>query len=161
MNETKLRTRTVLYIIAAILAVLGLADAIYLTVEYLLGENATRVVAVGCSEVLASKYAALGKIPLASLGAVAYFTAFSLAIVAAFGYRRVEILLMLLVEAMFVVTLWLLLVQAFVLHAFCNYCLLSATITCEITAIVFASYVFVKKGYTTPQCGQPAIRPPI
>jgi uncharacterized membrane protein len=131
--------------VAAVFSVIGLADSIYLTVAHLLGENAECVVAAGCSEVLGSTYANVGKVPLAALGALVYFTAFSLVILAAFGYRRIEILLMLLVEAMLVVTLWLLLVQAFVLHAFCDYCLLSALVIFSITGLVVASYVFLRK----------------
>jgi uncharacterized membrane protein len=36
---------------------------------------------------------------------------------------------------MFLVTLWLLYVQAFVLHAFCRYCLFSAALVFGLSAI--------------------------
>ena len=132
----------VLYAIAAILSLLGLVDAIYLTVEHLVGETAGCVVAKGCSDVLGSKYASIRSVPLAAFGALAYFGAFSLATLAAFGYRRVEIFLMLIVQAMFAVTLWLFLVQAFVLHAFCDYCILSAAIVLLLTVTAFAAKFF-------------------
>jgi uncharacterized membrane protein len=46
---------------------------------------------------------------------------------------------------MFAVTLWLLLVQAFVLHAFCDYCLLSAVVTVLLTVTtLIAQIVFPK-----------------
>lgn len=150
VNETSQRTRTTLYTLVAVLSVFGLADAIYLSIERLVGETAGCVVAAGCSEVLNSKYATLGKVSVAALGALAYFAGFSFATLAAFGYRRVEIFLMLLVEAMFAVTLWLLLLQAFVLHAFCDYCLFSAAITLSITAMVVVSYVFLKPDSRPP-----------
>jgi len=139
------RGSSVLYIIAAVLALIGLADSIYLTVEHLLGETAGCVVVKGCSEVLGSKYARVGSVPLAAFGALAYFAAFSLAVLAAFEHRRFEGLLMSLVQAMFAVTLWLLLVQAFVLHAFCDYCLLSAAVTLFLLIIVFAAYLFSRR----------------
>jgi uncharacterized membrane protein len=107
----------------------------------LTGETAGCLVSRGCAEVLGSKYATIGKVPLAALGALAYFTAFSFATLAAFGYRRAAFFLMLLVQAMFAATLWLLLVQAFVLHAFCDYCLLSAAVTLLLTATSFAGYI--------------------
>lgn len=135
------RFRTILYALAALFALAGLADAIYLTVEHLTGETAGCLVSRGCAEVLGSKYATIGKVPLAALGALAYFTAFSFATLAAFGYRRAAFFLMLLVQAMFAATLWLLLVQAFVLHAFCDYCLLSAAVTLLLTATSFAGYI--------------------
>jgi uncharacterized membrane protein len=137
-----LRFPRVLYAMAAVFSLLGLADAIYLTVEHLTGETAVCVVTRGCAEVLGSKYAAEAKVPLAGIGALAYFTAFSLATLAAFDYRRAAIFLILLVQAMFAATLWLVLVQAFVLHAFCDYCLLSAALTFLLTAAVFAAYLF-------------------
>ena len=134
-------SQTILYTLAALFSLAGLADAIYLTVEHLTGETAGCVVTAGCAEVLGSKYATIGRVPLAALGALAYFTAFSLATLAAFGYRRAAIFLILLVQAMFAVALWLLMVQAFVLHAFCDYCLLSAALTLLLTAAVFAAYL--------------------
>ncbi len=40
---------------------------------------------------------------------------------------------------MFLATLWFLYLQAFVIHAFCFYCLLSAAVTTTLTLIVGAS----------------------
>ena len=139
INARPIRQQAVLYTIAAVLSLMGLADAIYLTVEHLLGETAGCVIARGCSEVLGSKYAKIGFVPLASLGAIAYFFAFSFAILAAFGHQRADTLFMLLVQLMFAVTLWLLLVQAFILHAYCDYCLLSALVTLLLTVIGFVN----------------------
>jgi uncharacterized membrane protein len=75
-------------------------------------------------------------VPLAALGAVAYFTVFSLATLAAFGYRLVGKLLAALVALMFLTTLWLIYLQAFVIHHFCQYCLLSAAVTITLTVLV-------------------------
>jgi len=127
-----------LYFLAAIIALLGLADGIYLTVEHITGRTAQCIASSGCQEVLSSKYAAFGSVPLASLGALAYFTAFSLALLAAFGYPKCRTLFALLVGVMFVVTLWLFYLQACVLHAFCDYCLFSAGVTTALTLIVIA-----------------------
>ena len=82
------RARPTLYVTAAVLSLIGLADSVYLTVEHLVGENAGCVVARGCAEVLGSKYASIGPLPIALIGALAYFIAFSLALLAAFiAYR--------------------------------------------------------------------------
>ncbi len=127
---------TLLYGVAAMLSLIGLADAIYLTVEHLAGRSVQCTVVSGCSEVLGSAYATVGGFPLASFGALAYFTTFSCATLAAFGYRSARTLLALVVASMLVVALWLLYVQAFVLHAYCAYCLLSAAITLSLAGIV-------------------------
>jgi uncharacterized membrane protein len=118
-----------LYSLAAVLSLAGLADAVYLTVEHLSGRSVRCTVTSGCSEVLGSAYATIGGYPLALFGALAYFTAFSLATLAAFGSQRAGNLFAVLVALMFAASLWLLYLQAFVLHAFCQYCLLSAAIT--------------------------------
>src|ERR1041384_723803 len=128
-----------LYLIAAILSLGGLADAIYLTVQDLTGASLRCTIISGCSEVLASKYAHIGSIPLASVGALAYFIFFSLAILAAFGYAFIRPWLTVLVTLMFLTSLWLIYLQAFVIHHFCQYCLLSAAITTILTVLVFSS----------------------
>ena len=125
-----------LYALAAVLSLAGLADAVYLTVEHLTGRSVRCTVTSGCSEVLGSPYAVIGGYPLALFGALAYFTAFSLAILATFGSHRAGNLLAILVALMFAMTLWLLYLQAFVLNAFCQYCLLSAAITSLLVVIV-------------------------
>jgi uncharacterized membrane protein len=127
-----------LFALAAVLSLAGLADAVYLTVEHLTGRSVRCTVTNGCSEVLASPYATIGGYPLALFGALAYFTAFSLATLAAFGSERAGRLLAVLVALMFATSLWLLYVQAFVLKAFCQYCLLSAAITTLLAIIVIA-----------------------
>jgi uncharacterized membrane protein len=127
------------FAVIALLSLVGLGDAIYLTVEDLTGQNLRCTIISGCSEVLASKYAHIGPIPLATAGAVAYFVVFSLAILALFGYSFARPLLMVLMVFMFLTTLWLLYLQAFVIRHFCQYCLLSAAVTTVITATLFAT----------------------
>jgi uncharacterized membrane protein len=46
---------------------------------------------------------------------------------------------MLVVIAMFGTTLWLLYLQAFILHAFCPFCLMSAALTFLLAGIVVAT----------------------
>lgn len=128
------------YLIAALLSLVGLADAIYLTVQHLTGESLRCTVISGCSEVLSSPYAQVGPFPLAAIGAVAYFTFFSLATLAAFGYQSAVPLLRILLAMMFLTTLWLLYLQAFVIRHFCQYCLLSAAVTIVLTILVVISW---------------------
>src|SRR5438128_11991346 len=89
-----------LYLIAALLSLIGLADSIYLTVEHLTGQSLRCTIIVGCSEVLSSKYAQIGSIPLAAIGAVAYFIVFSLAILELFDYQFARPLLRIVVWLM-------------------------------------------------------------
>ena len=125
-----------LYVLIALLSLCGLADAIYLTIEHITGQSVRCTVIAGCSEVLSSSYAVVAGFPLASIGALAYFSVFSLAILALFGYRIGGQLLTPLVAGMCLVSLWLIYLQAFVIHAFCQFCLLSAGVTFALTALV-------------------------
>jgi uncharacterized membrane protein len=144
-----------LFGLAALLSLGGLADSIYLTVTHLTGEDVTCLASSGCSEVLSSAYSSVGKIPLGAFGALGYFLAFSLATLAAFGYPRARTFLTVVVAGMLLTTLWLLYVQAFVLHAFCDFCLLSAALTLSLSAIVTASY-FIRRRSRTPG-GEPLL----
>ena len=133
-----------LYIAAALLSLLGLADALYLTIEHVTGQSVKCTITSGCSEVLSSPYAVVAGFPLAAIGAVAYFTVFSLATLAAFGYRAAGTLLTPLISAMFFVSLWLIYLQAFVIREFCQYCLLSAAVTTTLLVIIVVGRFVLK-----------------
>ena len=121
----------------ALVALAGLADAVYLTVEHLSGQSVRCMVVSGCDEVLQSPYATVASgVPVAAVGAVAYFTVFSLATLAAYGYDGARRLLTPLVAVMFLATLWFLYLQAFVIRAFCTYCLISAAVTTTLALLV-------------------------
>ena len=117
-----------LYGVAAFISLVGLADSIYLTVEHLSGRSVRCTIVSGCSEVLSSPYATVRGIPLAAIGALAYF-----------GYRGAGKFLTFVVSAMFLTTLWLLYLQAFVIRHFCQFCLLSALVTTTLMVLVIAA----------------------
>ena len=127
-----------IYILTAVLSLLGLTDALYLTIEHLTGQTVRCTILSGCSEVLSSQYAVVAGMPLAAVGAAAYFAVFSLAILALFGYRIAGKILTPLVIAMFFVSAWLFYLQAFVIRQFCQYCLISAAITTCLLVIVLS-----------------------
>ena len=133
-------------LLTAAVALVGLVDASYLTAEHLSGNSVRCMIVSGCDEVLQSSYSTVaGGVPVAAVGALAYFAAFSLATLAAFGYDGARRLLAPLVAVMFLATLWFLYLQAFVIHAFCVYCLLSAAVTTTLTLLVFGRR-FVRAG---------------
>jgi uncharacterized membrane protein len=134
-----------LYTAAALVSLIGLADSIYLTIEHLAGRAVQCTVTSGCEEVLTSAYASIGGVPLAGVGAVAYFVVFSTAILAAFGNRQAGNLLLYVVALMLVVSVYLFALQAFVLHAFCQFCLLSGAVTLLLALIVAAERFYVRR----------------
>ena len=138
-SEEPSRGRIILYSIAAFFCILGLADATYLTVMALTGETAACGGQAGCSEVLGSAYSKIAGIPVAAFGVAGYFTAFTCATFALFNYARASKFFAITVGLLFLATLWLLYVQAFVLHAFCRYCLFSAAICFLLMGLVVAT----------------------
>jgi uncharacterized membrane protein len=138
-DPARSRAHVILFSVAALFAAAGLADATYLTVIALTGETAACGGSTGCQEVLGSSYAKLAGIPVAAFGVAGYFSAFSFAIFAAFNYARAQKFFMLTVSALFAATLWFLYVQAFILHAYCRYCLFSAAISFLLMGLVVAT----------------------
>lgn len=132
------RAEIIFYSAAALIALIGLAEATYLTVIFLTGETAVCGDSADCFKVLGSAYAKVGGIPVAGLGALGYFSVFTFATFAAFDYGRARNFFTWTVIAMFAVTLWLLFVQAYRLHAFCRYCLFSAALVFLLTGLVVA-----------------------
>ena len=123
--------------LVALVALIGLVDASYLTAEHLSGNSVRCMIVSGCDEVLQSSYSTVaGGVPVAAVGALAYFAAFSLSTLAAYGYEGARRLLVPLVAVMFLATVWFVYLQAFVIRAYCVYCLLSAAVTTTLTLLV-------------------------
>jgi|SRR5205807_3324922 len=122
-------------IIAAVIACFGLADSGYLTIKHLQGSY----IRCGddCSAVLGSKYAeGVAGVPLAGFGAMAYLTVIVAAMFAARGSTLGRQILAVMAATMALVSMWLLYLQAFVIHSFCKYCLASAAASFTMAALV-------------------------
>lgn len=126
-------------LLAALVTLVGLGDAVYLTIHHYTGEKVPCSIVAGCEMVLTSPYSEIGGIPLAAFGGIAYFLAFSLAILAAFGNRLMWKFFGVQVVLMAIFTVWLIYLQAFVIGAFCQFCLLSAATTFTLLFIALTS----------------------
>jgi uncharacterized membrane protein len=126
-------------LLAALIALVGLADAIYLTIHHYTGEKVPCSISGGCEAVLSSSYAEIGGVPLAIFGAAAYFIAFSLAILAAFGNRLMWKIFGLQATLMALFSIYLLYVQKYEIREFCQYCLLSAATSVTLFLIALIS----------------------
>ncbi len=146
---------------AAIVALIGLADAVYLTAHHYNVEPVPCGAAFDCEMVLTSPFATLGgiinwfgpetmaptgsvsDIPLAAFGAAAYFVAFALATFTAFGDRRMWKLFGAQVALMAAFSGWLIYVQAALIGAYCQFCLISAATTFTLF-IIFVISLFIR-----------------
>lgn len=112
-----------------ILGFLGFLDATYLTVLHYKNVTPPCSVAHGCEAVLTSQYATLLGIPIAFIGALFYVTALMLLLLWMQTKKTIfTTLLVSLTGAGFVIAVLLVGIQAFILHAFCQYCLASELI---------------------------------
>lgn len=126
-------------ITASIAALIGLADSIYLTVHHFTAQPVPCSLIEGCEQVLTSSYAEVGGVPLAAFGAAAYFAAFSLAVLTVYGDERMWRLFGVQVTLMAIFSAWLVYVQAAIIGAFCQFCLISAGTTLAMFLIYLAS----------------------
>lgn len=110
-----------------LLALVGFADAAYLTAEHYLGAVPVCTLTKGCETVLTSRFATVGPVPLAAVGAAYYLVIFVVALMSAPNPSRPTVRFLVSLTGLgFLTSLGLLSIQAFILHAYCLYCLVSA-----------------------------------
>ncbi len=117
-------------IIFLVLALAGFLDSVYLTAEHLRGVVPPCTVVSGCERVLTSSYSQVFGIPVAAFGALYYGLLIGLLI--AFlesGSQRLMRFAFLMTFAGLAATVYFLVIQAFILSAYCFYCLISAAIS--------------------------------
>jgi len=118
--------RTNLFPITAFLAFLGFLDASYLTIAHIKNITPPCNIHFGCETVLNSPYSTVGPLSLAFFGACFYLAVIILSILAITNPKGLHIkALVFSIFVGFLISLYLFLVQLFLIHAFCQYCLLS------------------------------------
>jgi uncharacterized membrane protein len=123
----------------------GFLDASYLTAKHYLGFQVPCTILDGCEQVLTSQYASIFGIPVALFGAAYYLAVFLF--VVAYVDRKQRIFLqgaVLLPIAGFLASAGFMVIQVFILNAFCFYCVLSAALT---TVLFALSLHFIWHGY--------------
>ncbi|NNE97934.1 MAG: vitamin K epoxide reductase family protein [Pyrinomonadaceae bacterium] len=132
-------------ILATLVALIGLADSAYLTSKHFTGAAVPCSLIDGCETVLTSTYAEMYGIPTAAFGVIAYFLAFSLALLTAFGNKKLWNMFGVLTLLMATFTFWLLYLQAVVIKAFCQFCLISAATSITLLLVYILSLTFRSK----------------
>ncbi|MGH7246085.1 MAG: vitamin K epoxide reductase family protein [Candidatus Levyibacteriota bacterium] len=124
-SSKKLFNKNFASILSLIFAIAGFFDATYLTIIHY--QNVIPPCTLkGCEVVLTSKFSMLGPIPISLIGVGFYITMIILLLV--FRETKKKMILNALFAlgiAVVIVSMVLVGLQAFVLHAFCQYCLLS------------------------------------
>lgn len=126
-------------LVAALIALIGLGDALYLTYHHYTAEPVPCSILEGCEIVLTSQYAVFWGIPLALFGAAAYLCALALSLLTAFGNLITWRLFGIQAIIMAAFSLWLLYLQNYIIGAFCQFCLLSAGVSFTLFIIALVS----------------------
>ncbi|MBI4185605.1 vitamin K epoxide reductase family protein [Candidatus Berkelbacteria bacterium] len=129
--------------VIGLLALLGLADASYLTFEHYLNQIPPCTIN-GCEQVLTSQYATLGGVPIALFGVFFYLM---ILILSRFESRRSSLALAVISSIGVMTSAGLVYLQVDVIQALCLYCLTSAIITTMIWGLSIAK--IQKESYVT------------
>jgi uncharacterized membrane protein len=115
----------------SLVSFIGMVDALYLSLKRNPGSIPCHVTR-GCGDVLTSQYSELMGIPISVFGLLFYVTVFSLAVFQLSGAGKTLKWVVWPASAALVVSAVLVGIQAFVLNAYCEYCLLSAILVLSI-----------------------------
>lgn len=122
----KLTPSKIFLIVLVVVSVIGFSDATYLTAKHYLDSPVPCTVLKGCQTVTESKYSTVFNIPIALFGVFYYLFISILLFLHMEGVKSALKLLLLSTTAGFITTLYLVYLQAFVLNAFCLFCIISA-----------------------------------
>lgn len=137
--------------IARTLALVGFADAAYLTATHYAGTSVFCGASGGCETVLTSGFATLGPIPIALLGA-GYYAVVSMAAWTPIPSwsRSTTTFLVALTGIALVISGILFWIQAAVLDAWCRFCLVSAAVTLLLFATAVSLSRLIDRTRTAP-----------
>lgn len=137
-QEKRKQISNVLVGLFLLFTIIGFADAAYLTAEHVRGGIPPCTVLHGCEQVLTSSYATVGAVPVAAFGMV-YYTTLIILMVAYLdtGIRKYIHAASWLTIGGLLASLYLVSVMAFILKAFCQYCLVSAGTSVSLFVVAF------------------------
>ena len=132
-----------------VLSIIGITDSTYLTVKHYTHSDINCSIFSDCDVVTTSVYSTILGVPVALLGVIFYALVFTFAFMfSKSGSRKFLISLLTVSSIGFLASMWFVYTQAFILNAFCFYCLISALLytTLFILSIIMIQY---KKHETT------------
>lgn len=130
-----------LIIYSLILAFLGFIVATYLTILHYQNALPPCSLTSNCEAVLTSQYASLFGIPIALFGSIFYLTLIILCLLIITSYKQFFLnAYYLFVVGGFFVSLVLIYIQAFLLKAYCQYCLASEAVSGGLLILAYLEY---------------------
>ena len=120
------------------LALIGFADASYLTAKFFLGGSIPCSILGGCDTVTKSAYASIAGVPIALLGALFYLTVLILVIYYLDSAKsKIWTYLFFITLIGFLFSIYFVFLQVFIIKALCLYCLISAVTSTALFCLCF------------------------
>lgn len=144
-------------IIILILSIVGISDTTYLTIKRYSQDSINCSIFEGCDFITTSSYSAIFGVPVAILGIIFYVSVFVLTVWYLKSKNKKALVSILGLSGVgFLMSIWFVYTQAFILNAFCFYCLISAGLSTTIfilTLIIMIKYkdnnIKINKDYET------------
>lgn len=138
--KTKMKKRLITVIL--VVALIGVVDASVLTVKHYEAFRLPCAFSGGCEQVLTSRYATVGMVPVATLGIAYYLAVFGIGLfLRKMGDGRLGWTLLALTAFGMAFSGWLVYLQVAVIGYICQYCLISA----GSSLILFVSAILMRK----------------
>jgi len=129
-------------IILIILALIGFADAAYLTIEHYQNEIPPCTIG-GCETVLTSQYAEIAGLPVSLFGAKYYLTLLIILFIYLDSKKEIFLRIPLLLSTLgALASLSLMFIMFFIIKSFCLYCTISAIVS--LTIFIISIYAIAK-----------------
>lgn len=126
------------------LSLIGLADSLYLTVKHYTHSDINCSIFNGCDLVTTSTYSTILGAPVALLGIIFYGLIFAFVLMHSRLRSKKSLISLLSISSIgFLMSMWFVYVQVFILEAICLYCVVSAGISTTIfilSAIMMLKY---------------------
>ncbi|MEK7635496.1 MAG: vitamin K epoxide reductase family protein [Patescibacteria group bacterium] len=142
LNNQSIIISNLVIIFFAIVSLVGVVDTVFVTINHYKGVIPPCTLLNGCETVLTSKYSEVFGVPIALIGALFYSTVFlfSLAYLKTKN-NKIIIVFLALTALAFLMSLFFIYLQFFVIKAVCEYCLISAAAS----TILFVTSVFMAR----------------
>jgi uncharacterized membrane protein len=126
-----------------ILSIVGIFDTTHLTIKRYTQESINCSIFEGCDFVTTSVYSTIFGVPVAVLGIIFYVSIFTLSVLYLRSKNRKFLVSILGLSSVgFLMSVWFVYAQVFILESICSYCMLSAILS---TTIFILSLIVVLK----------------
>ncbi|MBL7045256.1 MAG: vitamin K epoxide reductase family protein [Parcubacteria group bacterium] len=148
-NKKEVKPSAWFILIILVLSIIGITDSTYLTIKHYTHSDINCSILDGCNIVTTSTYSTVFGMPVALLGIIFYISIFILVfLLSNKGKKKLLKSLFVISTTGFLMSMWFVYAQAFILNSYCLYCLISAVLSTTIfilSGIMMLKYKNIKE----------------